>query len=275
MSELTAKIAASAKTIADRIDGDIPKTVLVLGSGLGSFVESMTVNEVIDYSDIEHFPQPTVQGHEGKLIIGEAGGTPLICMQGRMHAYEGHAPRDLAITVRTFKALGCENLILTNAAGSVRNDMGPGSLMVIQDHINWCGVNPLIGANDERDGPRFPDMTQAYDLELQQQLHSAAKRINKSLFEGVYLMAIGPNFETPAEIKMFRTLGADAVGMSTVPECLVANHCGMRVAGVSMISNFGAGMGDGKITHDETLSEGAKAAGQLSEVLIDFFAHME
>ena len=264
-----------ADIIRGRIDGEVPKTVLVLGSGLGDFVDSMQVDTVIDYSELDAFPQPTVVGHAGRLVIGSSGGHPLICMQGRMHAYEGHPASELAISVRTFKALGCENLILTNAAGSLDPDMGPGGLMLIDDHINWAGVNPLVGPNEDDFGPRFPDMTHAYDVEFGKDLMSAAAAEDIHLFRGIYIMAMGPNFETPAEIRAFGALGANAVGMSTVPEVLVANHAGMRVAAISVISNLAAGLGDdlgaGKITHEETLEEGSKAAGNLSRLLQRFF----
>lgn len=261
-----------ADIIRSHIKGEVPKTVLVLGSGLGDFVDSMQVDAVVDYSALDAFPQPTVVGHAGRLVIGTSGGLPIICMQGRMHAYEGHPASDLAVPVRTFRALGCENLILTNAAGSIDLEMGPGSLMLVDDHINWAGVNPLIGPNDESFGPRFPDMTHAYDVEFGERLMASAAHEDINLYRGVYIMASGPNFETPAEIRAFRTLGANAVGMSTVPEALVANHAGMRVAAISMISNLAAGLGDGKITHEETLEEGSKAAKQLGRLLQHFFA---
>jgi len=261
-----------AEIIRRHIAGEVPKTVLVLGSGLGDFVDSMQVDAVVDYSALDAFPQPTVAGHAGRLVIGASGGQPIICMQGRMHAYEGHPPSDLAIPVRTFRALGCEHFILTNAAGSLDIDMGPGSLMLVDDHINWAGVNPLIGPNDDRFGPRFPDMTHAYDPDFGERLMAAAAHEDINLYRGVYIMASGPNFETPAEIRAFKTLGANAVGMSTVPEALVANHAGMRVAAISMISNLAAGLGDGKITHEETLEEGSKAARQLGRLLQNFFA---
>lgn len=269
------RITRSAAAIKNKFAGNIPDSVLVLGSGLGDFVEAMEVEHVISYADIADFPAPTVEGHAGRLIIGRAGQVPLLCLQGRVHAYEGYDAAQLAVSVRTVHALGCKNIILTNAAGSLNADMGPGSLMLIEDHINWAGVNPLIGPNDNSLGPRFPDMSEVYDQGLRRSLCKAAEGEGVKLFSGVYVMTMGPSFETPAEIRAFKTLGADAVGMSTVPEALVANHCGMRVAAISMISNMAAGLGDGKITHEETIEQGSEAAAALARILPPFLGNIE
>lgn len=264
----------AAEAIAARHDGPFPKTALVLGSGLGGFGETMQVAAAIPYGEITGFPVSTVQGHAGKLLIGSAGSAPVVCMQGRMHLYEGHAPASLAVSIRALRRLGVETLVLTNAAGGLRPDLTPGSLMAIEDHINLSGFNPLIGPNDEAVGPRFVDMTDAYDPSLRALLDQAAAAQAIDLKKGVYLQVAGPNFETPAEIRAFRTLGADAVGMSTVPETLVARHCGMKVAAVSLITNLAAGIADHPLSHAETLSESAKAFDPMSRLITDFLGRI-
>jgi len=268
------EIVANVEAIKSSYAGNFPKTVLVLGSGLGSFGEDIDVDGIIPYTEIPHFPQPSVEGHAGRLIIGRAGGGSVACMQGRMHVYEGHSPAALAIPVRTFRALDVDTIILTNAAGSLHADMGPGSLMMIEDHINFGGNNPLIGPNDPEIGPRFPDMTEAYDKDLRTLMMSTAEELGIKLFKGVYMHLSGPNFETPAEIRMFGRMGADAVGMSTVPECLVARHCGMRVAGMSLITNLAAGMSDTELTHEETMSEAQKAEKDISRLMKAFISRI-
>jgi inosine/guanosine/xanthosine phosphorylase family protein len=196
-------------------------------------------------------------------------------MAGRIHVYEGHPPQAIATLVRILRTVGVEQLILTNAAGGLRHDMPAGTLMIIDDHINFSGTNPLIGPNDEHFGPRFFDMTFAYDPGLRTALKAAADGAGVPVRNGVYIYCLGPNFETPAEIRLFAGWGADAVGMSTVPECLAANHCGMRVAGLSLITNLAAGLSGGKLTHDETLEEGAKAYGAIEKLLLKFFAGLQ
>ena len=267
----TAAIDTAAAAVKAQFSGVFPATALVLGSGLGAFGDSLDLDAVISYQDIPGFPVSTVVGHAGRLLICKCEGTPVVCMQGRMHAYEGYEPSQLAIPVRTLKRLGVETLILTNAAGSTRPAMGPGSLMVIDDHINFSGRNPLIGPNDESFGPRFPDMTDAYDPALRTKLRKAAVRAGVDIHSGVYVFTAGPNFETPAEIRMFASLGGDAVGMSTVPECLVARHAGMAVAGLSIITNLAAGMSSNPLTHEETVEEGAKAFEDVSGLFRAFF----
>ncbi len=261
---------AAIDAIAKRAPGFTPRVAIVLGSGLGGLADAVERAVAIDYGDLAGFPRPGVDGHAGRLVLGTLGGTDVACMQGRPHLYEGHAPAALAAPIRALRRAGCEILVLTNAAGSLRPDMGPGSLMMLTDHINMTGLNPLAGPNDDCVGPRFPDMSRAYDPELRRRLGAAAQDLDIALREGVYLACLGPSFETPAEIRMFRTLGADAVGMSTVPECLVANHCGMRVAAVSIITNLAAGMTAAPISHEETLAQGAKAATTLERLLIAF-----
>ncbi|MEM6850719.1 MAG: purine-nucleoside phosphorylase [Pseudomonadota bacterium] len=267
---ITEAVAGAANAIAERLGADFPKTVLVLGSGLGRFGETMEVTAELSYADIPGFPVSTVQGHAGRLLIGTAGGAPVACMQGRMHLYEGYDPQQLAIPVRTFKRLGAERLILTNAAGSLHKTMGPGALMMIEDHINYSGRNPLMGPNDDDVGLRFFDMTEAYDPALREMMQAAAVETGTPLRHGVYLCTTGPNFETPAEIRMFRQWGADAVGMSTVPECLVARHCGLRVAGLSMISNLAAGISPEPLSHEEVMEEGEKTFAQVSALMTAF-----
>jgi inosine/guanosine/xanthosine phosphorylase family protein len=269
------RIGQAAQAIAARLDGGFPKIVLVLGSGLGPYADGLTDAVVIPYGEIPGFPVSTVAGHSGRLVIGRAAGAPIACMQGRMHLYEGHAASELALPVRTFKRLGAEILMLTNAAGSLKREMDAGSIMIVEDHINLTGRNPLIGPNDESIGPRFFDMSQAYDPALRQGLRAAADAVGVPVGSGVYVQVPGPNFETPAEIRAFRILGGDAVGMSTVPETLTARHCGLRVAALSLITNLGAGLADHALSHEETIGEAAKAFDGVSRVLTRFFQDLE
>ena len=230
-----------AQQIKSKIGNHEPKIGIILGSGLGGMAEAIENPIVIPYEEIDGFPRSTVSGHAGRLVVGKLNGVDVLCMQGRVHFYEGHSPAALALVIRSYKKLGIETMILTNAAGSLNIDMGPGSLMIISDHINLSGCNPLIGPNDENVGPRFPDMTYAYDAELRRKLVKTAEKEGINMRSGVYLMTSGPNFETPAEIRMFRILGADAVGMSTVTEALTAAHCGLPVLAFSIITNMAAG----------------------------------
>ena len=199
-----------------------PQTAVILGSGLGSVADAVEDPLTIDYAAIEGFPRTTVAGHSGKMIVGRLGQSEVLCLQGRFHLYEGHRPQVIAEVVNALKAVGVNRLIVTNAAGSLNPEFTPGSLMLIKDHINFSGQNPLVGANDESTGPRFPDMSNAYDRDMRRQAKELAAKLGINLPEGVYLMVLGPNFETAAEIRAFRTLGADAVGMSTVPEVIAA-----------------------------------------------------
>lgn len=264
------KVDRSVSAIKAAHPGEFPKTALILGSGLGRFGEKMAVDTIISYDKIPDFPQPTVEGHAGRLLIGQVGRTPLVCMQGRMHLYEGHPAADLAISIRTFKKLGVENLIITNAAGSLNMDMLAGSLMLIEDHVNMSGFNPLIGLNNDAVGPRFFDMTNAYDPDMRDRLTQAAKDLDIHLHSGVYVQLAGPNFETPAEIRMLGKLGIDAVGMSTVQECLVARHAGIKVAGLSLITNLGAGLSSGPLSHEETLTGAEEGYEDISRLLVRF-----
>lgn len=245
----------SAKQSAQYIQSKItatPEIGLILGSGLGILADEIENAVAIPYSEIPNFPVSTVHGHAGQLVIGQLSGKTVIAMQGRFHHYEGYSMDKVTFPVRVMKLLGVEKLIVTNAAGGVNKDFTPGDLMLITDHINFMS-NPLIGANDERFGPRFPDMSTAYDKEFQQLARKVAADLNIEIQEGVYLGLTGPTYETPAEIRMIRTLGGDAVGMSTVPEVIVANHSSMRVLGISCITNMAAGILDQPLNHEEVI----------------------
>jgi len=268
------EVERSVAAIRAAHQGDFPKVALVLGSGLGKFGDIIDVDSVISYDRIADFPQPTVRGHAGRLLIGRVGRTPVVCMQGRMHLYEGHPAQKLAIPVRTFKKLGVTTLILTNAAGSLDRDMPAGSIMAIEDHVNMSGQNPLTGPNDDDMGPRFFDMTTAYDPDLRRRLAAAAEALGLPLHSGVYVQLAGPNFETPAEIRMLAQLGINAVGMSTVQECLVARHCAIKVAGLSLITNLGAGLSGMPLSHDETLIEAEKSFDDISRLLVRFLTDL-
>lgn len=250
-----------------------PRIGVVLGSGLGAVAKAVIDPIDIPYEAIPGFPRPGVSSHAGRLRLGALGGIPVAVLQGRAHAYEGHPLVDVVRPVRALARLGCTAVILSNAAGSLRSEVGPGRLMAINDHINWSGVNPLIGANDDRLGTRFTDMSAAYDPDLRHRLLVAAESEGLPLAEGVYLWYPGPSFETPAEIRAFRTLGADAVGMSTVPETIALRHMDARVVGISAITNLAAGMMAGSaLDHAETMTQGTAMAEDLSRLLTRFLA---
>ncbi|RJS59607.1 purine-nucleoside phosphorylase [Bacillus sp. PK3_68] len=230
-----------------------PKIGLILGSGLGVLADEIERPVKIDYSQIPNFPLSTVEGHAGRLVFGTLSGKEVIAMQGRFHYYEGYSFEQVTFPVRVMKALGVETIIVTNAAGGINESFQPGDLMIITDHINNMGGNPLIGPNDSSLGVRFPDMSEAYSKELQQLAKETAEKINLSVQEGVYVGNTGPVYETPAEVRMARILGGDAVGMSTVPEVIVARHSSMQVLGISCISNMAAGILDQPLTHDEVI----------------------
>lgn len=240
---------------------------LILGSGLGGLADAVTDAVITGYAELPGFPVPSVSGHAGRLIIGTLAGRRVAVMQGRAHVYEGTTGPELAVGVRTLHALGVTTLLVTNAAGSLRPAVPPGSLMAISDHINLMGVNPLTGPNDPDMGPRFLGMGDAYDRRIIGLLHAAAAAMDVPLSEGVYLAVSGPSFETPAEIRAFRTLGADAVGMSTVPEVIVARHCGLRVGAIAAITNLAEGMGDVPLSHEQTLAGAGDGAVHLQRLL--------
>ncbi len=242
--------------------------VVVLGSGLGEFADTLPNADVIEYAKIPHFQTSTVQGHAGRLVIGEiAPGFPVACMQGRFHYYEGHGMNQVVFPLRVLRQLGAEFLLVTNAAGGIQPDLTPGTLMLIEDHLNLIGNNPLIGPNHEFLGSRFTDMTEAYSKTLREVALSVAAEHGMALKSGVYAGLSGPMYETPAEIRMLRTLGADAVGMSTVPEVIAANHMGIKVLGISCITNQAAGLSPHKLSHQEVM-ETAEHAKQRFVTLI-------
>ena len=247
-----------------------PRIGLILGSGLGALADALEDAVAVAYGDLPGFPRPTVEGHDGRLVLGRLEGLPVACLQGRVHLYEGVPASAVNVPVRTLKALGCEILVLTNAAGSLRAEIGAGRVALIADHINLQGQNPLVGANGDAIGPRFPDLSEVYDPALREQLARIAKGLGVDLASGVYLAVLGPSFETPAEIRAFRALGADLVGMSTVPEAISARHAGLRVAGLSVVTNLAAGLAAGPLSHEETLGQASAAAAKLAKVLRAF-----
>lgn len=230
-----------------------PKIGLILGSGLGILADEIENPVKLKYEDIPEFPVSTVEGHAGQLVLGTLEGVSVIAMQGRFHFYEGYSMEKVTFPVRVMKALGVEALIVTNAAGGVNTEFRAGDLMIITDHINFMGTNPLIGPNEADFGARFPDMSSAYDKDLSSLAEKIAKDLNIPIQKGVYTAVTGPSYETPAEVRFLRTMGSDAVGMSTVPEVIVANHAGMRVLGISCISNAAAGILDQPLSHDEVM----------------------
>ncbi len=256
-----------AEQIRARLGNFSPDIALILGSGLGSLADQIASPIIIPYSEINGFPQSTVSGHKGQFIAGMLNDKKVLCMQGRIHLYEGHAPQNISQIIKSFKLLGITTLIVTNAAGSMRTSLPAGSLMLITDHINLSSHHPLIGANDETFGPRFPDMSNAYDNDLQSLAKQVANEQNIKLHEGVYLMVSGPSFETKAEVKAFGFLGADAVGMSTVPEVISAVHVGIKVLGFSVITNLGTGLQVQTQSHAETLAQADSAAGNLAQLI--------
>jgi len=261
----------AAEFIRTRFSDPI-STAVVLGSGLGAFADELEGAVRIPYEEIPGFARSTVEGHAGQLVLGRIGGVNVAVQQGRFHFYEGYEMEQVILPVRTFAGLGAKNLILTNAAGSLNTDMKPGSLMVISDHLNCMGTSPLRGKNDDSFGPRFPDMTRVYDREFQQFAEEEAAAIARAgskfyLGRGVYCALSGPTYETPAEIRMYRLLGADAVGMSTVPEAIAARHAGLRVLGISCITNLGAGLSGEIIHHAEVMETGERVKGFFKELL--------
>ena len=269
----------AASFIRSKYDRPV-ETAIVLGSGLGAFADELRNSVKISYEEVPHFARSTVEGHAGQLVLGEVDGKPVMVQQGRFHYYEGYEMPQVIFPMRTFGVMGLKNVFLTNAAGSTSTEMTPGSLMLISDHLNLMGVSPLRGANDERFGPRFPEMSEVYDREFQTIANEEANEIAKERFDkgldekhidflhrGTYCALSGPNYETPSEIHMYRLLGADAVGMSTVPEAIAARHQGMRVLGISCITNFAAGMTSEPINHQEVMDTGARVADVFKELL--------
>jgi purine-nucleoside phosphorylase len=244
-----------------------PKIALVLGSGLGAFADEFSSATRIPYSKIPHFPRSTAVGHAGQLVIGNVGTVAVAGMQGRAHLYEGYSARDVVFPVRVFARMGVKAVILTNAAGGINLGYSRGCLVVLRDHINLQGANPLSGPNEERFGPRFPDMTMAYDRDFRRFAAAEGNRSGARLHEGVYAALPGPNYETPAEIHYLRTIGADLVGMSTVPEVIAARQCGIRVLGISCVTNMAAGTTGAPLVHEEVLETGARVREQFVGLL--------
>jgi purine-nucleoside phosphorylase len=249
-----------------------PRLGFVLGSGLGSFAEALEEAARFPYAEVPGFCATTIPGHAGELIVGRCEGVPVVVLSGRFHAYEGHDLAQVTFPVRALRAFGVETLVITNSAGGIDAGFEVGDLMVIEDHINFTGRNPLMGHNEDALGPRFPDMSTAYDPALRQLLHEAARGLGQRLRQGVYVSVLGPSYETPAEIRMFRALGAQAVGMSTVHEVIVASHGGVRVAGISCISNMAAGMLDAPLSHDDVKHAAALAGDNFVRLLRAFTA---
>ncbi len=244
-----------------------PKIALVLGSGLGAFADEFTGAAKIPYAEIPHFPQSTAIGHAGKLVIGKVGAIPVAGMQGRVHLYEGYSAKEVAFPIRVFARMGVKAVILTNAAGGIKQELVQGRLVVISDHINLQGVNPLTGPNDERFGLRFHDMTAAYDRRFREMVVGEGNRLGIGMYEGVYAALPGPSYETPVEIRYLRGIGADLVGMSTVPEVIAARHSGIRVLGISCVTNAAAGILDQPLNHLEVLETAERVKGQFIGLL--------
>lgn len=266
MNEVYEKLCKCYESVKAKVDFQ-PKVAVVLGSGLGDYAEDIQVEAELGYGEIEGFPISTVPGHAGKFIFGYVGKVPVVCMKGRVHYYEGYPVSDVVLPARLMYMMGAKILFLTNASGGINADFGAGDFMLIRDHISCFAPNPLIGANLDELGTRFPDMSEVYNKELQQVIRNTAKEEGIKLQEGVYLQLTGPSFESPAEIKMLRGFGADAVGMSTVVEAIAANHCGMKVCGISCVCNLAAGMTENPLTHEEVQEAANKAAPLFKQLL--------
>jgi xanthosine phosphorylase len=264
----------AADVIRARKPGFTPRVALILGSGLGVLAEQMADAVAISYADLPGFPISTVHGHAGELVLGTLAGVPVACMKGRGHFYEGYGPGVMTSAIRTLKQIGCELLFVTNAAGSLRPEVDAGGLVVLTDHINLLPGSPMAGPNDDRFGPRFFSMANAYDAETRELVKAVAAEKGITLHEGVYLSAAGPHFETAAEIRAFRTLGADVVGMSVVPEVIAARHCGLKVAGVSAITNLAEGLTPFPLSHEQTLKYAAVAAKDLVTLMYSFIERL-
>lgn len=251
-----------------------PRVAMILGSGLGVLAEQMTDAVSISFDELPGFPISTVHGHAGQLVLGTLAGVQVVCLKGRGHFYEGYGPAVMTSAVRTIKLLGCEMLFVTNAAGSLRTEVDAGSLVALNDHINFLPGTPMVGPNDERFGPRFFSMANAYDADLRKLLQSTAADKSITLHEGVYIAYPGPNFETPAEIRAFKTLGADVVGMSVVPEVVSARHCGLKVVGVSVVTNLAEGLSPFPLSHEQTLKYAAIAAKDMVTLIHGFIERL-
>lgn len=268
------KIKETGEFIKSKIT-KIPEIAIVLGSGLGPLADELKNPIEIDYSSIPNFPVSTVVGHAGKLIFGELEGKNILCMKGRFHYYEGYSLQEVTLPVRVMSYIGIKNLILTNASGGINLDFKPGDLMIIRDHINMSGLNPLIGKNIDEMGTRFPSACNIYTQEVREKAKTIAKQEGIDIKEGVYFYCTGPTYETPTEIKAFRMLGADAIGMSTIPEAIVACHCSMKVLGISCITNMAAGILDKPLTHQEVFETAEKTKGKFSKLVKSCIRNLE
>lgn len=246
-----------------------PKIGIVLGSGMNEFASKLEKAITIPYCEIPGFSECTVAGHKGSLLLGMLKGVPVACLQGRAHYYEGNSHAAIALPIRTLKLLGCSTVILTNAAASLRENVPPGSLVIINDHINFSGQNPLVGANDEEFGPRFPSLQTAYDQSLIELTVKMAEKLGTKINTGVYGGVLGPSYETPAEIRAFKLLGADLIGMSTIPEVIVAAHCNLKVLAISIVTNMACGMSSEILTHESVLAVANKAQENLTRLLME------
>ncbi len=268
MSKVYDKLMKCYESIKDRIPLE-PKVAIVLGSGLGDYGNEIKTVGTLPYSEIDGFPVSTVPGHKGQFIFGYVGDVPVVCMQGRVHYYEGYDISDVVLPTRLLHLMGAKVLFLTNASGGINLNFGAGDFMMITDHISLFAPNPLIGQNIEELGTRFPDMSSVYDKELCDIIRSTAWDLDINIKEGVYAQLTGPSFESPAEIRMLKTLGVDAVGMSTVVEAIAANHCGMRICGISCVCNLAAGLSENPLTHEEVQAAAAEAAPKFKKLVTE------
>jgi purine-nucleoside phosphorylase len=268
------RIRDAAQYIRENISAQ-PKVGMILGSGLNGYAETLEEIEFLPYINIRGFCTSKVSGHVSRLVIGSKHGMPVMMMQGRLHCYEGNTPHQVAFPVWVMRELGIETLIVTNAAGGINKEYTPGDLVIIKDHINFPSLNPLIGDNMDELGPRFPNMVDAYDPALRKLIQKAGQECGVQLSEGVYAMMSGPSFETPAEIRMLETIGADLVGMSTVPEVIAARHSGIRVAGISLVTNYAAGITEGPLTHTEVNEVGERSAGFFARIMDNVLGHIQ
>jgi purine-nucleoside phosphorylase len=273
-AEQTVRIDALERAVRARTDL-VPVAGIVLGSGLGGLADDVADPVVIPFEDLPGWPAASAPGHLGRLLLGSLAGTPVAMLNGRFHMYEGNDPGLIVQPVLLFKRLGARLVVLTNAAGGIDPSFGPGTLMVIRDHMNLTGRTPLLGPNADEIGPRFPDQTEAWDPGLRNALHAAGRAEGVELAEGVYVSLLGPEYETPSEVRMLRTLGADAVGMSTALECIAARWAGLRVCGVSLVTNAGAGYTGEPLSHEEVLAAGAEAGPRLARVIRRFVADLD